>query len=423
MIRHGRGTERGVPGSVIVGVLLALIAGSVTAQSAVAAAVPCFEPEAKLGVGTDAPSKFAATAPNDAVAVGYDPDNYSSAAAVWVTRDRGTSWNRICTSTRAFHNRSGGMVVVDVAAAPNGVVVAVGFQGGYTDPVGRVPQAWRSPDAGLSWERVDIPKRLYERGELANPEMSAVAWTGKEFLAAGVDGDKPQRLAVWASHDGKRWERVGGDAAAGSTVRSLQEVEGIAVNDAGDVVIAGEFGRLLGTRHVVFWVRPTGERSWKRASVPGLRDSHPSKVTGVVVSGGDFVAAGYDQAGIGAQAFTSTDGGATWISSTEWSGDGRFAPEGIASSPDAGVVVIGTRCEADAPSDRCFTELWHRGPDGAWVSVPSVPSSDAISPTAIGVALGPPATYYLGGTVFFSREPGPHATSDNTDPVFHVGSL
>ncbi|MCJ7436973.1 MAG: hypothetical protein MUP97_04325, partial [Acidimicrobiia bacterium] len=206
MIRHGRGTERGVPGSVIVGVLLALIAGSVTAQSAVAAAVPCFEPEAKLGVGTDAPSKFAATAPNDAVAVGYDPDNYSSAAAVWVTRDRGTSWNRICTSTRAFHNRSGGMVVVDVAAAPNGVVVAVGFQGGYTDPVGRVPQAWRSPDAGLSWERVDIPKRLYERGELANPEMSAVAWTGKEFLAAGVDGDKPQRLAVWASHDGKRWE-------------------------------------------------------------------------------------------------------------------------------------------------------------------------------------------------------------------------
>ena len=399
-------------------IVLASVAVAPASAATAGAAGPCVEPPERLGIGTHEPVAFAATAANDAAAVGYDTNTYGAPAAVWITRDRGGHWSRLCADTTALRagKGQGGMVMLDVAGAPDGTVVAVGLRGSIGNATGNVPQAWRSIDGGATWERVDIPKRLYATGETANPAMQAVAWTGEEFVAAGVDDD-PTRLAVWTSADGKRWARLGGSAARALRGVKVREVVGVAVNDAGDVVIAAEYGGYFENRHPEFLVRESNARAWKAADLPTgdlVQSLRPVKLTGIEALGGEFVAVGRGQVNAVGIAITSSDGIA-WHATEEWPGTGVFRPLTVAASPDTGFLIVGSRCPDADTTVNCTRELWRRGADGSWAIVGSTPIGPGFSPSALGVALGPPGTYYVGGSVFG----GP----DNSDAAFEVGTL
>jgi hypothetical protein len=378
-------------------VAASLVAGAPAAHAADPTA-PCLEPPGALPEGSTSAIAIAATSPTDAVAIGIAEGDTENTPAVWITRDRGVRWDRLCADTPAFRlrQRDPELNMLDVAAGASGTVVAVGT----TDVSGGGrPVTWRSGDGGASWTRIDLPKDLWDAGENAfSPAVEAVAWTGEEFVAAGVDGD-PKRLAVWTSPNGKKWLRVRGAAAKGLEAPRFNQVVDIAVDDSGSVVIAGELNSPShpdSPRNPRFFLRRAGTQRWVAASPPSGAEREVGLV-GVTAVGNEFVAVGLDLTTDNTGVEITSGDGLTWHAAPQWEpGDRLFNPDVIAGSATTGTVVVGKRCTEDSDVFDCTTEMWRRGADGVWTRVTDgvVVADDVVS--AVGVGIGPPATYFVG---------------------------
>lgn len=277
---------------------------------------------------------------------------------VWTSVD-GRAWDRVpasdATDTGAFLAMSGPEIgMFDVAAGPPGIVAI-----GYAARPDMAATTWFSPD-GTSWERLPL-------GGADNLRLSAVAWSGRQFVVVGEDrpaflgaaaiATAKARAAVWTSTDGRRWTRAP-DTDAFDTGGFMDTMEDPASGGMADVV-AGPGGLVAvgsyctGTPmrcEPAAWSSPDGTTWMRVGGLPELAGS----LSAVGASDAGFVAAGVEHCGTDLATcptiiLTSPDG-------TTWSRQPFDQAGGL-----TGIDRIGARLFATAPY----------GPETVWVSADS----------------------------------------------------
>lgn len=316
---------------------------------------PLFEPEISA-------LRDVAIGKSVALAVGEacpDPaGDAGCAAAVVISDDAGSTWSRVIgQSSLAVAPVPGGVAggMRSIVETPGGFV-AVGVTGGADGPSAVV---WASPD-GRRWQRVDDPS-------FAGAWMNAIAAVEGRLVTVGgrVEGGRVVG-ASWVSADGETWiEGAGGDrleagAAVGSPDAGYSDV--VAFSGPAWVAIGRACSDRASCRGIVR-TSPDGLR-WIEA---GGRDPFAGGIAAALGWGGQLVAVG--RQGDRASAWLSGDG-STWMASTidvedpplslsaVDGGTGRWLSAGI--GPDGSVVLL----EADQASGDDVP--WGRttGPDG-----------------------------------------------------------
>jgi hypothetical protein len=280
-----------------------------------------------------------------------------------------------------------------IAAGPAGVVIIGSTVGKDRTAVA----AWYSPD-GLTWT-VAPEQRSLGGGSDRTTGMNAIAAVDDGWIAVGEEG--PANIecvacwisaVTWTSNDGLRWTRSaeGGDLAEAALTGITAGGHGyVGVGTALDTdPWQGAEGLSL---HGVVWTSPDG-RSWSR--VPDEDLFHAASgvdAPAVAMAGGRLVAVG---------AITEESG---TTSIAWWSDDGRtwsrvHAPQ-LAEGPTGGVVAVrdgvmavGTRSTGISPG--CPTGTWE-SPDGtAWSC--AVASTGRAGFIARGIASSPDAVVVVG---------------------------
>ena len=169
------------------------------------------------------------------VATGFSVTTENQDAAVWISRDDGSTWETV--DAEALGGEGDQQINTVVPAGPG--LVAVGRETIAGDVNAAV---WLSTD-GTAWQRVEDP-----RGELAGlgvQEMSAITTARGLIVAAGREVvGRETNAAVWTSLDGTTWTRLPVDSPEGSTFNDFggQAIRALLVVD--DVFVAlGREGR------------------------------------------------------------------------------------------------------------------------------------------------------------------------------------
>lgn len=296
------------------------------------------------------------------VAVGATAfDDISSGdARAWTSPD-GIHWRAA--------ERSAGMTDADmeaVTAGPDGYVAvgSDGFPGGNTQlPGARGAAAWVSTD-GMHWTRA--PAQPSFTGTI----MTGLTREGSGYVAWGetIPNDPAPALApIWTSRDGLHWDRAEGAADAGGPGASIARILSI----PGGLVA-------VGTRRLAdaaggwlvpgAWTSTDGGRTWVPSPVDG--DSTEAARSGglwdVAADGSSLVAVGRLEAPDGqsgassAAVWRSADRGRTW---TRLPDDPSFANAGMSRilPVQAGFAVFGHANDPNA----------YESPDLIWVAEPS----------------------------------------------------
>ena len=329
----------------------AKIAGSLGAEGKPAGALgwsrlPALAP---AGPGAQWVQKVLAEGPAGLVAVG-STFGVGDDAAAWTSTD-GSAWSPASGTRQDTFRSLGKQTIYGIAYGTPGYV-AVGYDTNGAGALGWDAAVWTSTDGG-SWSRV-ISDAL---GGESDQEMNRVRWTGSRFVAVGFSG---RSAAVWSSADGTTWARVA-DAPALDVSNGTAWMRGLTAQDGslyavgaqsngrstgpavwtsiddGDTwasvagirgsgsslaaVVAGPTGLVavghdtVGARlRAAVWFSSDGRR-WDRAppGQPAFSSTSPQDLLDVAVSGGSYVAVGYD--GRQAAVWTSTDG-RTWSETT-----------------------------------------------------------------------------------------------------------
>jgi len=409
-------------GAVVVVTALAL--GSLVGPSAGAGAQEdgCQATDEERALGEPEPRATVVTGDNSAVTIGTDALSFHSRGVVWITRDRGATDHEVCDQP-ALSDKDAALVMSDVAVSDDGTLVAIGTQD-------ERPAWWRSVDGGDQWTRKRFPASIFRADQPEERSIDAVAWTGTEFLAAGLDGYH-ETLGLWTSPDGRKWSHVQGSKDALTAPGDGYEVSGlfrgtalgIAVNDDGTVVVAAKYALSDVRRRVLFLVRPAGKKAWIQARAP-KPDGEPDQLAfGIVATGAGFVAIGVEGSGDNSDdktmvAFTSADG-RKWTKSTGLGFFGDEIPHALAASPATGVLVGLESAGLDT-----LPQLWQSTDGGeTWSEVPGF-GGDDMDLTALAAFDGSPASYLVGGTIFAQHSDDPvDETFGSFDALFLLGEL
>jgi hypothetical protein len=283
-------------------------------------------------MGEPGDTAWAVTASDDGfLAVGgIDRFPEASVGIVWTSPD-GESWDRQ-TIPNAF--------LTGVAAGQNGYTAAgISDEATREEPNNRFMAVWASTDGRL-WEKT----RTFDRGNSLHPVD--IAPYGSGFVAAGVETLNLHDLIVMTSSDGTEWQRTS-LGKAGGFLQAEWPVVAISENQivigglsgeyeyASDENVRREWNTWDGAGHVAY---SQDGQTWARVSLVDEDCPRPrfKEVTGTPTG---FIAVG-----------TCEDRAAVWTSETgeHWrrvsTGDPLFA--GAAQTVHAdqhGIVVIGPK--------------------------------------------------------------------------------
>jgi hypothetical protein len=215
------------------------------------------------------------------VAVGYVPPAWSAAA--WTSGD-GSSWSFHPIDSAEFR------FAVAVTGSADGTVVAVGRSRAQ-------PVAWTSEN-GRTWDRHSAPN--LEEGSVER--MTTVVRTDDGYLAGGSAGPEllDRHARFWTSADGKSWAAVPDDPSAFENA----EVRAIARLSTGFVAV-GVVGAAQKPTAAVAWVSADGTR-WTRVDDAAFAGTVAVAI--VAAPFGGLVAVGSDLDRHEAVAWTSVDG-------------------------------------------------------------------------------------------------------------------
>jgi hypothetical protein len=238
------------------------------------------------------------TLPDGSIAVlgGEDPTGEDQ-NDVWSSRDRGSSWRRVCKHAPWAARSYFGSCFV------RGKLVVFGGNHGPFD-------AWESSDRGSSWQKLPaagITGELFCFGFCANRE-------GSIFVIGGYDGDwQRPKSEVHRSDDGGRSWRLVHSGGSWSARHSLSAV----CTASGELVLMGGWD---GRYRNDVWVSADGRSGWSLAcaSAPWTaRRLHQSVCT---ADGAIVLMGGYD-GGRKNDVWSSRDAGRTWmcvVSAAPW---------------------------------------------------------------------------------------------------------
>lgn len=258
------------------------------------------------------------------VAVGVDdhPNATDSVAAVWMSADQGTTWERVEESNPAFLVRR--TTQMNAATASGAGLVAVGLS--YDIRATIDAHAWFSAD-GRTWRRASDPPAWSGPGDQYFADVCALPGGGVVAVGA-VAEQADQDVWAWVSQDGVTWVR----ATEGATVLGgpgPQFTTDCASSDGG-VLVPGQTPG-AGGRDGVLWKTVDG-LTWTRVGEPGLFSGPGDDVLSAVAVDGDrIVVTGHDDGDL--TVFSSGDGGVTW-------GEHRGAVFGGVGSQGAREVAI-----------------------------------------------------------------------------------
>jgi len=187
----------------------------------------------------DATQMMAVTAgPRGFVAVGAAGDQ----ATAWTSPD-GRNWNQVSLPLPVGATRA----VLQQVASDGRTVAAVGTA--LTTTGQQVPFAASSPDGGASWTESALPVPS------GRAFVTALAATGRDFVAAGTFGSTPghQDVVVWTSADGSAWKAVT-PAGQGLTGPGIQAITGL--TSSGSTLTGVGFTASPAGEQPVFWQSP-----------------------------------------------------------------------------------------------------------------------------------------------------------------------
>ncbi|RLE12022.1 MAG: hypothetical protein DRJ28_09740, partial [Actinobacteria bacterium] len=204
---------------------------------------------------------------------------------VWLSPD-GAAW------VRAWDGDFGDQSVLSpgfnpgfgaLAVNPDGLIVGVGLA--KNDDGELVAAVWASSD-GRAWERIE-PNSPDFRGETGlSVTMLDVAWGSSGFTAVGTDGGA--QVAIWQSPDGHSWTRIDTTDQPFDTTGTLSSVAALA---AGFVTAGPHAFADQGEGPVTLWTSPDGS-TWDRVHTigPGNASSIVATDAGIAVAGAIFEA-------------------------------------------------------------------------------------------------------------------------------------
>jgi len=236
-----------------------------------------------------------------------------------------------------------------VARFPSGTLVEVGLSDRQQ------PRAWVRPP-GKPVSAVQPPAD----GESV---MADVAVGGANAVAVGwTGGGRARRPAVWRSGTGEQWELqpAGGLFVAGG---GITELTAVTVGGDGRFYAMGvDHGTDAADGDVAVFASGDG-KAWDRLNVTGLAGPGPQTVTRLIrTADGKFLAVGAALTGAhrGPAVWTSADGVA-WVPDPVVP-DGSPTLLGVTQEGDGTVLVCGSVGAADQPSAGC----WTRRDGGGW---------------------------------------------------------
>jgi hypothetical protein len=154
------------------------------------------------GVGNQVINRLRAT-PVGIVAVGSDSSSGAKDAAVWISKNGGTSWSRATDPTHALGGPGDQQIQrVELLTTGLGGLVAVGSDSSH----GGDAAVWISND-GETWQRVPDPNNVL--GGPGQQEMNDVQTFGTTLIGVGSDtASGSADGAIWTSTNGVDWQRV-----------------------------------------------------------------------------------------------------------------------------------------------------------------------------------------------------------------------
>ena len=243
--------------------------------------------------------------------------------AIWTSPDAET-WTEIEPDPDVFGSRLPGFVggwLWDVVAAPDGRVVAVGFNSRQEGPLGfgrnRIGTAFLSPD-GVTWTRVPHDPAVFG-DESGTVDIQAVTAGGPGFVAVGVEAERAPdgfyngvedwfaddpsildgrllaqgtRGAVWTSPGGLAWSRVSDEQLPDQGEGNTRLLD---VSVGGPGLVAVGWRRIDAALEPVVWTSEDGT-AWSRATEieAAAQESGGQVMRGVTDGGPGLVAVGAD---------------------------------------------------------------------------------------------------------------------------------
>jgi hypothetical protein len=149
----------------------------------------------------------------------------------WTSPD-GVTWTQVRPPSPAGRTAK----MTDLAASPDGSLVAVGYAERERQADPDLPLIWRSADGrSWTWQYADRPAYAAPKHTIG---VNAVTWAGSGWIVVGAvyDGYDPVQGSIWTSADGRRWTVTPRDPAFGGT-----DLLGVAAGSGG-ILVDGQLG-------------------------------------------------------------------------------------------------------------------------------------------------------------------------------------
>lgn len=228
-------------------------------------------------------------------------DDDGNVAAIWISADGGSRWERVAAGNPAFRIRRTTQMFGVTAAEFGLVAVGLSYENDTIDA-----HAWLSND-GRTWRRAHDPPAWSGPGDqvlgLACPlPGGGVVALGTLVVAGELDA------WAWVSSDGLTWERASGPEAAILGGPGLQSPQSCASASSGVLVTGIVTGD--GGRDGVVWSTTDG-RTWAAAGSSALfAGPSDEALLNIDAEGQRVVVTGRN--GHDMTVFTSGDGGSSW---------------------------------------------------------------------------------------------------------------
>jgi hypothetical protein len=223
----------------------------------------------------------------------------------------GVQWSAPTTLQTGF---KGNLAISTIVEGPSGLL-ALGYP--YGDTCGGPPTLaalWASPD-GRTWERLPMPK-AFTAGSVAT-----IAGGGAGFIALGTKSDGTTQ-AIWTSPDGRAWTSRKLPTVSSGTLA----LDGATSFDGGFIMVGSVLGEegCGGAAHIkaAVWFSADGA-AWTRTNLPGA-STDPNAALGVRRIGAHLLVTQSLPSSAPTHAWSSTDG-RTWASTGEVSSDLSWA--------------------------------------------------------------------------------------------------
>ncbi len=298
--------------------------------------------------------------PSGLIAVGQATVGAANDDALVLVSHDGVQWDRIEHPALGGEGRQ---AMTAVAAGPRGIV-AVGFDS-IRGPTPEDAALWASAD-GREWERIRDP----DLGGRGIQNLTAVSLIGDGFIAVGASDSSRTGIdaAVWLSEDGRNWERV----ADGLATEGNQAMAGIAAIPAGVIAVGTDESADRSQSDAAVWPSADG-RVWERIldadlGGPDLQAAYGfahSDSKGLVAVGSDVTTRGHE--GVWASVH-----GRAWDHITAGFEDPGLSVMYSAAATAAGIVAVGREFHGDTDSGNAG--VWKSIDGRRWEQVENEPS-------------------------------------------------